>query len=282
MSQEMGVLSMFNNRTSAEQQSAMSFVLRWLLFLPRVAALALLAAGFVFTSLSTSVLSYIAGLVAAGLPFDKFIWDSRIGDWTWHVGFCSLDEFVYRNWLRVDWGCDLELYKTKKRGGRHFPAGPWRIDFLARDTNTNDLVVIHQAKSGSSDATVGKLLKHIAWVKENVAEPGQNVRGMIVTRETDTTLEYAVKDLKFVEVRTYSTSIDFNLTLKPAKASALAGTLYQAPDPTAETTDSDSTTSNAVAFSFDAADEVSTETPESESDESGSDTRSSKSKSGTA
>jgi hypothetical protein len=242
-----------------------------------VAVLALLAAGFVLTSLSTSMLSYIAGLVAAGLPFDKFIWDSRIGDWNWHVGFCSLDEFVYRNWLRLDWGCDLELYKTKKRGGRHFPAGPWRIDFLARDRNTNDLVVVHQARGGSSDATVGKLLKHIAWVKENVAELGQNVRGIIVTRETDSALEYAVKNLQFVEVRTYSTSIDFKLTLKPAKASALAGTLYQASDLSAETTDSDSTTSNAVTFSFDAADEISTETMESESDEVGVDTRSSKS-----
>ncbi len=278
MSQEMGVLSMFDNRTSTEQQSAMSFVLRWLLFLPRVAILALVAAGFVFTSLSTSVLSYIAGLVAAGLPFDKLIWDSRIGNWTWHVGFCSLDEFVYQNWLRVDWGCDLELYKTKKRGGRRFPAGPWRIDFLAHDKNTNDLVVIHQAKGGSSDATVGKLLKHIAWVKENVAEASQNVRGIIVTRETDAALEYAVKNLKFVEVRTYSTSIDFNLTLKSAKASALAGTLYQGSDPTSEIDDSDSTTSNAVTFSFDAADEISTETTESEIDEARPDTRSSKSR----
>ncbi len=253
MSQEMGVLSVFDSRASDQSESIVSFMLKGLFFLPRMLLFVLVAIGFIIASVSTSALSYIAGVVAAGLPFDKFIWDTNISDWTWRVGFCSLDEFLYRNWLKVDWGSDLELYKTKKRGGRRFPAGPWQIDFLAQDRKNKDLVVIHQKRNVSSDATVGQLLKHISWVKENIAEPGQNVRGIIVTRETDPALDYAVKNLKFIEVRTYSTSVDFSLTLKAARTVSLPNQTRSADGDAAE---ADSTASDAVVFSFDAAEQT--------------------------
>lgn len=120
-----------------------------------------------------------------------------------------LEEFIHRNWQTINWGSKLELYETEDQDGRQFPAGTWSMDFLAVDRDSNDLVVIELKKGKSSDSTVGQLLRYISWVKENVAEEGQNVRGIIIARDVDEALNYAVKGLKDAQIRTYK--VDFQL-----------------------------------------------------------------------
>ena len=120
-----------------------------------------------------------------------------------------LEEFIYQNWPNIIWGSRIELYKTDEQNGRQFPAGTWSIDFLAIDKDKNDLVVIELKRGKTSDSTVGQLLRYINWVKENVAEKGQNVRGIIIAKDVDKALNYAVKNLENVAVKTYK--IDFQL-----------------------------------------------------------------------
>lgn len=85
----------------------------------------------------------------------------------------------------------------------------WSIDFLALDRDNNDLVVIELKRGKTSDATVGQILRYINWVKENVAEAGQYVRGIIIAKEVDEALKYSVKALDGVDVKTYV--VDFKL-----------------------------------------------------------------------
>jgi len=120
-----------------------------------------------------------------------------------------LEEFIYQNWSNINWGSNLELYETEEQDGRQFPAGTWSIDFLAKDKDKNDLIVIELKRGKTSDSTVGQLLRYVNWVKENVAEKDQNVRGIIIARNVDNALNYSVKGLDFVEVKTYK--IDFKL-----------------------------------------------------------------------
>jgi len=120
-----------------------------------------------------------------------------------------LEEFIYQNWSKINWGSRLELYKTDEQDGRQFPAGTWSIDFLAVDKAKNDLVVIELKRGKTSDSTVGQLLRYINWVKENVAEKGQKVRGIIIARAVDEALNYATKNLEYVELKTYK--VDFQL-----------------------------------------------------------------------
>ena len=122
-----------------------------------------------------------------------------------------LEEFIYQNWEKISWGSKLELYKTEEQDGRQFPAGAsWSIDFLAIDKSTNDLVVIELKKGKTSDAAVGQLLRYISWVKEKVASNVQNVRGIIIAKEVDDALRYAVKSLGYVDVKTYK--VNFQLS----------------------------------------------------------------------
>ena len=114
-----------------------------------------------------------------------------------------LEEFIYQNWGKINWGSKLKLYETDEQNGRQFPAGTWSIDFLAVDKSTNDFVVIELKKGKTSDSTVGQIQAYINWVKENVAEANQNVRGIIIAKEVDDRLKYAVKNLDYIELKTY-------------------------------------------------------------------------------
>ena len=120
-----------------------------------------------------------------------------------------LEEFIYQNWESIDWGSEIKLYQSDEQDGRQFPAGTWSIDFLAHNNENNDLVVIELKRGKTSDATVGQILRYINWLKENIAEDDQNVRGIIIAGSVDDALKYTVMGNKDIEVKTYK--VDFKL-----------------------------------------------------------------------
>ncbi len=120
-----------------------------------------------------------------------------------------LEEFIHQNWDSIRWGTKLELYKAGEQEGRQFPAGTWSIDFLAVDKANKEFVVIELKKGKTSDAVVGQVQRYISWVKENVAEKRQKVKGIIIAKEVDEALKYAVKDLPHIRIKTYK--VDFQL-----------------------------------------------------------------------
>jgi len=120
-----------------------------------------------------------------------------------------LEDFIYQNWDSIDWGRKLKLYETDELNGRQFPAGIWSIDFLAVDEEHNELVVIELKRGKTSDSSVGQVLRYVSWVRENVAEAGQPVKGVLLAHGVDEELKYAVKELEDIEVKTYQ--VDFKL-----------------------------------------------------------------------
>lgn len=83
-----------------------------------------------------------------------------------------------------------------------YPTSVGYIDILCRDKNGN-LVVIELKRGTGSYKVVGQIQKYMAWVSENLAKDRQ-VRGIIVVKEFDQELEYAIKGSKFpIEIKIF-------------------------------------------------------------------------------
>jgi hypothetical protein len=61
-------------------------------------------------------------------------------------------------------------------------------------------------KGRPSDQVVGQTLRYMGWVKKNLCTDGQVVRGVIICRDHDPKLSYALEMAKNIDVRYYSVS----------------------------------------------------------------------------
>lgn len=85
-----------------------------------------------------------------------------------------------------------------------------RIDILAIDKITGDFVVIELKKGKESDPVVGQTLRYMGWVKENMCESTQSVKGLIICKEVDERLDYAIKAVSDrINIKKYK--VDFQL-----------------------------------------------------------------------
>jgi hypothetical protein len=69
-------------------------------------------------------------------------------------------------------------------------------------------------KGRPSDQVVGQILRYMGWVKKNLCTNGQAVKGLIICREQDPKLSFALEMTTNIEVRYYSVS--FKLAESPA------------------------------------------------------------------
>jgi hypothetical protein len=123
-----------------------------------------------------------------------------------------LHEFLRDNWNHVELGRDWVLYQEPgdEEAGFEYPCDVGRIDLLAKHRNEPRWLVVELKRNQTSDQTVGQLLRYIGWVKHHLAEHSEQVHGMIICREADNALRYALSTLQNVELRRYQ--VDFHLS----------------------------------------------------------------------
>jgi hypothetical protein len=101
----------------------------------------------------------------------------------------------------------LKLYEADGIRGFEFEAGGGRrIDILAVD-RAGGFVVLELKVSKGYDRVVGQLLRYVNWVRFNLAEPGQRVRGIIVCRSMSEDLRLACASISDVELFEYQLSV---------------------------------------------------------------------------
>ncbi|BAP89834.1 putative nuclease of the RecB family [Burkholderiales bacterium GJ-E10] len=98
----------------------------------------------------------------------------------------------------------MTLFQDEEITGLEYPAGGGRrIDILAKDQSGGFVVLELKVEKGY-DRVVGQLLRYVNWVRKELAEPGQRVRGIIVCRSMSEDLVLAcagIKDLELFEYR---------------------------------------------------------------------------------
>ena len=113
-----------------------------------------------------------------------------------------LEEFIEENFKKIDFGANLELYQddedAENTGRQYYTGQVGYIDLLAIDKDNKRFVVIELKKGKSSDQVIGQVLRYMGWVKENLAINEYEkyaVSGIVISKEIDSNLEYALKML---------------------------------------------------------------------------------------
>jgi Endonuclease NucS C-terminal domain len=119
----------------------------------------------------------------------------------------DLRSFLAKNLTVIEPG--LQLFQEEGITGIEFPAGGRFIDILAVDSEQR-LVVVELKVSRGYDRVVGQLLRYMAWIERNQAEPGQSVRGIIIAREISEDLRLACSYLPSVNLYEYELSVKLN------------------------------------------------------------------------
>jgi len=124
-----------------------------------------------------------------------------------------LEDFLVKNWEHTELGRKYELIEE---GGdlvsQQYRTDVGIIDLLVRDKETKQYVVIELKKGQTSDATVGQVARYMGWVRRERAN-GQDVKGIIIARSNDPKIQYALQEMRNVELFVYK--VDFVLE-KPA------------------------------------------------------------------
>ncbi len=117
-----------------------------------------------------------------------------------------LEDFIVNN-FRVIFDGSLSIYEDAEgNNGQQYATDIGPIDILAVDSRTRDFVVIELKKGRPSDHVIGQVLRYMGWVKKNLCSQRQAVRGLVICRDADPKLTYALETLTNVGVRYYSVS----------------------------------------------------------------------------
>ncbi len=121
-----------------------------------------------------------------------------------------LEDFLIKNWKNTPLGSKYSIYEVDGEVvGEQFQTDTGFIDILAISKDKKTLLVIELKKGRASDVVVGQIQRYMGYVKEELAEKGQSVRGVIIGLNADTRLKRALAVTNNIEFYRYQ--IDFKL-----------------------------------------------------------------------
>ena len=121
-----------------------------------------------------------------------------------------LEDFLIKNWAHTPLGKHYRIYEEAgEMIGQQYPSDTGPIDILAKSKDGKTWLVIELKKGRTSDAVVGQIQRYMGYVKEELAEPNQQVKGAIIGLVADNRLKRALSVTANIEF--YAYHIDFKL-----------------------------------------------------------------------
>lgn len=68
-------------------------------------------------------------------------------------------------------------------------------------------------RNQTSDVTIGQVMRYMGWVSRHVASPGDKVQGLIIARQPDQQLLYALDVIPNIDLKLYE--VEFRLRDAP-------------------------------------------------------------------
>jgi len=129
-----------------------------------------------------------------------------------------LQDFLRDNWEHTSLGKEWALYSEPgdDEAGYEYPTEVGRIDLLAHHRKQPEWLIIELKRDQSTDETVGQVLRYMGWVQSHLAELGEIVRGLIISREVDEALLYALRAVGNDRISVQRYEVEFRL--KPVES----------------------------------------------------------------
>jgi len=118
-----------------------------------------------------------------------------------------LEDFLVANWNATELSDTYEIYEDdNEKLGQQYPTDTGPIDILAVSKDRKTILVIELKRGRASDVVVGQTLRYMGFVKDELAEPDQDVRGLVIALKDDQRLRRALTMTPAIEFKRYEVS----------------------------------------------------------------------------
>jgi len=118
-----------------------------------------------------------------------------------------LEDFLVQNWNQTELGRQYDIYEEDGVIlGQQYPSDTGPIDILAISKDKKTLLVVELKKGRASDNVVGQIQRYMGFVKEELSEADQEVKGIIIALEDDLRIKRALSVTNNIEFYRYNVS----------------------------------------------------------------------------
>lgn len=123
-----------------------------------------------------------------------------------------LHDFLVDSWAATEPGREWNLLEEDGEitGSEYNTGEVGYIDLLAKHKSEPRWLVVELKRNQTSDDTVGQILRYMGWVRCNLAAKEDAVEGMVICREVDKKLQYALDNQSDIRCMTYEVSFHLN------------------------------------------------------------------------
>jgi restriction system protein len=112
-----------------------------------------------------------------------------------------LEEFLVANWQQTALAGEYDIYTVDGDViGQQYPSDTGPMDILAVSKDGNTLLVVELKRGRASDVVIGQIQRYMGYVKDELAEAHQTVKGIVIALE---------EDLKIRRALSVTTNIEF-------------------------------------------------------------------------
>tara|TARA_B100000886_G_C20285146_1_gene432980 strand:- start:42 stop:431 length:390 start_codon:yes stop_codon:yes gene_type:complete len=121
-----------------------------------------------------------------------------------------LEEFIIGNWNSLDLGKENDLCEEQIDGKRRkFRTDTGEIDIFALSKDKKTYLVIKLKKGRASDKVVGQIQRYMGYIKEEIANSNQSVKGLIIGLDDDLGLRRALSfNSDIIQFKKYQINFD--------------------------------------------------------------------------
>ena len=159
------------------------------------------------TSDVSSYSEEIENLIGGNKPPTILSTDSTVEDPSVFALEKHLEDFLVQNWNNTELGNNYEIFSEDgELVGQQYQTDTGPIDILAISKDKKTLLVVELKKGRVSDSVVGQIQRYMGYVKDELAESNQQVKGIIIGLEDDNKIKRALSVTQNIDFYRYQVS----------------------------------------------------------------------------